>query len=279
MKIAIASGKGGTGKTTVSVALAQAFKTPVCLIDCDVEEPNSAFFLKPDPESRQDVTVPVPQIDADACTACGACSEFCVFNALAVAGETAMVFSELCHSCGGCVKICPENAITEEPAEIGQISCGKSGSITTLEGRLKIGSAMAPPLIRAAKKAAPADMPVLIDAPPGTSCPMITAVSGTDFVVLVTEPTPFGLNDLVLAVETVRKLGLRYGVIINRSDSGDDRVVRYCEEENIRILLQIPESRQIAEAYSRGDGLLTAEPDLADRFRAMIREIKVEIEQ
>jgi len=279
MKIAIASGKGGTGKTTVSVALAQAFETPVCLIDCDVEEPNSAFFLKPKPESQQVVTVPVPQINADICTACGACSEFCVFNALAVAGETAMVFPELCHSCGGCVMICPENAITEEPEEIGEINRGTNGSITTLEGRLKIGNAMAPPLIRAAKKAAPPGMPVLIDAPPGTSCPMITAVSGTDFVVLVTEPTPFGLNDLILAVETVRTLGLKCGVVINRSDSGDDRVVRYCEEEKIRILLQIPESRKIAEAYSRGDGLLTAEPELTDRFREMIREIKLETEQ
>jgi len=279
MKIAIASGKGGTGKTTVSVALAQAFETPVCLIDCDVEEPNSAFFLKPTPESRQDVTVPVPQINADACTACGACSEFCVFNALAVAGETAMVFPELCHSCGGCVMICSENAITEEPEKIGEISRGKTGSITTLEGRLKIGNAMAPPLIRAAKKAAPAGMPVLIDAPPGTSCPMITAVSGTDFVVLVTEPTPFGLNDLALAVETVRTLGLTYGVVINRSDSGDDRVVRYCEEENIRILLQIPESRKIAEAYSRGDGLLTAEPSLRKEFQELIRIIEQETRQ
>ena len=276
MIIATASGKGGTGKTTVSVALAQAFETPVCLIDCDVEEPNSAFFLKLEPESRQEVTVPVPQIDADACTACGACSKFCVFNAIAVAGETAMVFPELCHSCGGCVMVCPENAISEAPVPIGEISCGKTGFITALEGRLQIGNAMAPPLIRASKKAAPAGMPVLIDAPPGTSCPMITAVTGTDFVILVTEPTPFGLNDLILAVETVRKLGLKYGVIINRSDSGDDRVVRYCEEEKIRILLQIPESRKIAEAYSRGDGLLTAEPDLTDRFREIIREIELE---
>ncbi len=279
MKIATASGKGGTGKTTVSVALAQAFETPVCLIDCDVEEPNSAFFLKPDPESRQDVTVPVPKINADVCTACGACSAFCVFNAIAVAGESAMVFPELCHSCGGCMKICPEHAITEEPVQVGEINRGTSGRITALEGRLKIGSAMAPPLIRAAKKAAPPGVPVLIDAPPGTSCPMITAVSGSDFVVLVTEPTPFGLNDLILAVETVRTLGIPFGVIINRSDSGDDRVVRYCEKEAIRILLQIPESRKIAEAYSRGDGLLSAEPELADRFREIIRNIESETER
>jgi MinD superfamily P-loop ATPase len=279
MKIAIASGKGGTGKTTVSVALAQAFGEPICLIDSDVEEPNSAFFTKPDIESKRDVTVPVPLINRDACTGCGACSSFCVFNAIAVGGKTALVFPELCHSCGGCTRICPENAITEQPEVIGELTRGQAGHITTLEGRLKIGCAMAPPLIRAVKKAAPEGMPVLIDAPPGTSCPMITAVTGADFVILVTEPTPFGLNDLALAVETVRKLGLPFGVIINRSDAGDDRVVRYCEDENIRLLLQIPESRKIAEAYSRGDGLLSAEPELANRVRDIIRTIQQEIAQ
>ncbi|MBC8206862.1 MAG: ATP-binding protein [Kiritimatiellaeota bacterium] len=274
MKIVIASGKGGTGKTTVSVALAQAFDGPVCLIDADVEEPNSAFFMKPIIESKRDVTVPVPQIDSEKCTACGVCSSLCVFNAIAVAGQSALVFPELCHSCGGCVRICPQNAITEQPSGIGEITRGQAAHITTLEGRLNIGSAMAPPLIRAVKKAAPEGMPVLIDAPPGTSCPMITAVTGADFVVLVTEPTPFGLNDLVLAVETVRKLGLPCGVIINRSDSGDDRVVRYCEEEKIRVLLQIPESRKIAEAYSRGDSLLTAKPELIHAFRKLLEEIR-----
>ncbi len=279
MKIAIASGKGGTGKTTVSVALAQAFGEPICLIDSDVEEPNSAFFTKPEIESTQDVTVPVPSINRDACTSCGECSRVCVFNAIAVGGKTALVFPELCHSCGGCARICPENAITEQPETIGHISRGQAGHITTFEGKLNIGCAMAPPLIRAVKKAAPQGMPVLIDAPPGTSCPMITAVSGADFVVLVTEPTPFGLNDLALAVETVRKLGLPFGVIVNRSDAGDDRVVRYCETEKIRLLLQIPESRKIAEAYSRGDSLLSAEPQLADRFRTIIRTIQSEIAQ
>jgi MinD superfamily P-loop ATPase len=279
MKIATASGKGGTGKTTVSVALAEAFGEPICLIDSDVEEPNSSFFTKPEIQSTETVTVPVPVIDSFACRACAVCSNLCVFNAIAIAGQTAMVFPELCHSCGGCTLGCPHNAITEKPSEIGQITRGQAGHITTLEGKLKIGSAMAPPLIRAVKKAAPEGMPVLIDAPPGTSCPMITAVTGTDFVVLVTEPTPFGLNDLILAVETVRKLGLRFGVIINRSDSGDDRVVRYCEDEQIRLLLQIPESRKIAEAYSRGDSLLSAEPELADRFRDIIRTIQSEIAQ
>lgn len=278
MKIAIASGKGGTGKTTLSVALAQTFSEPVCLIDSDVEEPNSALFTHPDATGSQPVSVPVPTIDSDRCTHCGACSELCVFNAIAIAGQTALVFPELCHSCGGCARICPADAIRETPVSIGEIRRGKAGSITTLEGRLKVGCAMAPPLIRAVKKAAPAGMPTLIDAPPGTACPMITAVSGCDFVVLVTEPTPFGLNDLKLAVETVRTLGLPFGVIINRSDAGDERVARYCADEQIRILVQIPESRAVAEAYSRGEGLLAAEPQLAERLRAVLQEIKTEIE-
>ncbi len=274
MRISVASGKGGTGKTTVSVAFAQAFGGPVCLIDCDVEEPNSAFFTRPDIESRETVSVPVPEIDTGKCTACGACSNICAFNAIAVAGDSAIVFPELCHSCGGCAWLCPEDAITEKPQPIGEISRGQAGPITTLEGKLKIGNAMAPPLIRAVKKAAPANLPVLIDAPPGTSCPMITAVSGCDFVILVTEPTPFGLNDLKLAVETVRKLGLPFGTVINRSDSGDNRVVRYCEEEKIRILLQIPESRKIAEAYSRGGTILSAEPALKEQFQTLSHSIK-----
>lgn len=273
MKIAVASGKGGTGKTTVSVALAQAFDNPVCLIDCDVEEPNSAFFTKPAIESQQDVSVPVPEIDTRKCIACSACSELCVFNAIAVAGTSAMIFPELCHSCGGCIRICPENAITEKPRPIGKLTQGQVEHITTLEGRLKIGCAMAPPLIRAAKKAAP-DLPILIDAPPGTSCPMITAVSGCDFVILVTEPTPFGLNDLKLAVETVHTLGLPFGVIINRADAGDNRVVRYCEEEQIRILLQISESRKIALAYSNGESILSAEPDLKPEFQTLLESIR-----
>ena len=277
MKIAVASGKGGTGKTTVSVALAQAFDEPVCLIDADVEEPNSAFFLKPDVAESEIISVPVPSIDADTCTACGACSNLCVFNAIAVGGKTALVFPELCHSCGGCARICPANAITEVPEKIGELTRGQTGSITTFEGRLNVGCAMAPPLIRAAKKAAPADRPILIDSPPGTACPMITAVSGTDFVILVTEPTPFGLNDLKLAVETVRTLGLPFGVVINRADAGDDRVVRYCNEENIQLLLQIPESRDIAEAYSRGESMLEAEPALNAGFRNIIRTIRKEV--
>jgi len=274
MQIAIASGKGGTGKTTLSIALAQAWDGPVQLLDCDVEEPNAALFLNLASTTEQAVSVPVPVVDSSRCTGCGQCSKICQFNALAVAGRTVLVFDDLCHSCGGCERICPEHAITEQPRSVGKIVRGQSGNIQFTEGRLNIGHAMAPPVIRAVKKAADPELPVLIDCPPGTSCPMITAVKGSDYVILVTEPTPFGLHDLILAVETVRLLNLPFGVLINRSDAGDNRVVEYCEKENIRLLLQIPESRKIAEAYSRGETLLSAAPELRPVFQEMIQVIQ-----
>jgi MinD superfamily P-loop ATPase len=274
MQIAIASGKGGTGKTTLSVALAQVWDGPVQLLDCDVEEPNAALFLNLENTTEQAVSVPVPVVDSSRCTGCGQCSTICQFNTLAVAGKTVLVFDDLCHSCGGCARVCPEHAITEQPRSVGKIVRGQSGNIRFIEGRLNIGHAMAPPVIRAVKTAADPTLPVLIDCPPGTSCPMITAVKGSDYVILVTEPTPFGLHDLTLAVETVRLLNLPFGVLINRSDSGDNRVVEYCEKENIRLLLQIPESRKIAEATSRGESILSATPELAAALHALLKELQ-----
>jgi MinD superfamily P-loop ATPase len=274
MQIAIASGKGGTGKTTIAVALAQSWDGPVQLLDCDVEEPNAALFMSLENSTEQTVSVPVPVVDLLRCTDCGLCAEICQFNALAVAGKTVLVFDELCHSCGGCARICPEQAITEQPRRIGKIRTGQIGTIRLTEGRLDIGRAMVPPLIRAVKKSVDPKLPVLIDCPPGTSCPMITAIKGSDFVILVTEPTPFGLHDLTLAVETVRLLNLPFGVLINRSDAGDNRVVEYCKNENIRLLLQIPESRKIAEAYSRGESILSAAPELAAALHALLKEIQ-----
>jgi MinD superfamily P-loop ATPase len=274
MQIAIASGKGGTGKTTLSVALAQAWDGPVQLLDCDVEEPNAALFLTLENAEEKPVFVPVPAADAARCTGCGKCAEFCEFNALAVAGKSVLVFQELCHSCGGCMRICPEQALREVAQPVGKIKTATCGSIQFIEGRLDIGRAMAPPVIRAAKQESDPALPRLIDCPPGASCPMITAVKGSDFVMLVTEPTPFGLHDLTLAVKTVRTLGLSFGVVINRADSGDDRVVSYCETEGIRILLQIPESRKIAEACSRGESLLTAEPALRDPLKKLLEGLR-----
>jgi MinD superfamily P-loop ATPase len=274
MQIAIASGKGGTGKTTLSVALAQAWDGPIQLLDCDVEEPNASIFLTLENQTEKRVSVPVPAVDSARCTGCGKCAAICQFNALAVAGKTVLVFAELCHSCGGCEKICLEKAITEVPLSVGTIRQGQSGNIAFIEGRLDIGLAMAPPIIRAVKKTADPKLPILIDCPPGTSCPMITAVKGSDFVILVTEPTPFGLHDLTLAVETMRLLKLPFGVIVNRSDAGDNRVVEYCEKEKIRLLLQIQESRKIAEAYSRGNSILSAAPELVSSLRNLLETIR-----
>jgi len=274
MKIAIASGKGGTGKTTLSIALAQAWDGPVQLLDCDVEAPNASIFLSLETATEQAVTVPIPVVDSSRCTGCGKCAAICEFNALAVASKSVLVFEELCHSCGGCARICPEKAITEQPRKIGTIRTGQIGTIRLTEGRLDIGRAMAPPLIRAVKKSADPALPILIDCPPGTSCPMITATQGSDYAILVTEPTPFGLHDLTLAVETVRLLNIPFGVVINRSDAGDNRVVQYCQKENIPLLLQIPESRKIAEATSRGETLLSAEPSLKKALHDIVRSFQ-----
>ncbi len=273
MQIAVASGKGGTGKTTFSVGLAQSYDKPLIYLDCDVEEPNGAIFLKPEQETETAVNVLVPQIDSEHCIACGKCSDLCQFNAVITLGGKAMVFPEMCHSCGGCAAICPTGAIREVDNKIGSIKCGFSGSITTFEGVLDIGHAMAPPVIRAVKQNIVDETLNIIDCPPGTSCPLLAAVKGVDFVILVTEPTPFGLHDLKLSVETMRELELPFGVVINRSDSGDDRVVKYCKEEGIPLLMQIPESRKIAEAYSRGESIVSADPELKEKLSKLLADL------
>jgi len=277
MRIAVASGKGGTGKTTLSVALVQACDEPICYVDCDVEEPNGFLFLRPENIVQQPVPVLIPEVDKERCTGCGACSEICEFNAVVAVAGRALVFPELCHSCGGCAEVCPEGAMVEKPVKIGTVSTGTSGCFQTLEGSLNVGQMMAPPVIRAAKKEIPPEVLTVIDCPPGTACPMITAVRGADFVLLVTEPTPFGLNDLTLAVETLRGMELPFGVVINRADAGDNRVVAYCRVEKILALLQIPESRKIAEALSRGEGLLTAKPALKAEFQELIQTIQKKV--
>lgn len=274
MKIALASGKGGTGKTTLSVALALASADPVQLLDCDVEEPNSHLFLNTKDTEKRGVTTPVPVIDQDACTHCGACARFCEFNALAALPSKTMVFADLCHGCGGCMRICPEHAISEEGKSIGTVSIETQDHITFIQGLMNIGVAMAPPVIRAVKDHIDPNKTVIIDCPPGTSCSLITAVTGVDYAILVTEPTPFGLHDLSLAVETMRVLNIPFGVAINRSDSGDNRVVKYCESENIPVLLEIPESRNVAEAYSRGKSLIDALPEMKPALQSMMTRIE-----
>ncbi len=256
MKIAIASGKGGTGKTTIATNLAFCLARQgrdVQLLDCDVEEPNCHIFVKPVIDVSQPATVPVPKVNEEKCIGCGTCGEVCQYSAIVCMKGKVLVFPELCHGCGGCMRFCPEKAITEEGREVGVVETGRAKGFRFGQGRLRIGEAMAPPLIKAVKQAAVPNEVTIIDAPPGTSCPVIEAVRDSDFVILATEPTPFGLNDLKLAVEMVRVLDISFAVAINRCDVGDDGVKNYCKEEGIEIILEIPHDRRIAEAYSRGD--------------------------
>ena len=274
MIVAIASGKGGTGKTTVAVGLALSLEGEVRLLDCDVEAPNCHIFLKPDIRHRENVGLPVPQVDAEKCNRCGKCSELCQYNAIAVVKTGALVFTELCHGCGGCTQVCPEGAISEVSRPLGVLEIGRADGVDFVHGRLRVGEAMSPPLIRAVKKHARNDGITIIDCPPGTSCPVITAMKGCDYVVLVTEPTPFGLHDLTLAVETARRMRLPFGVIINRADVGDDRVRRYCSDERIPVLLEIPDDRRIAEGYSRGQAATETVPALRAAFERLHADIE-----
>jgi MinD superfamily P-loop ATPase len=279
MIIAVASGKGGTGKTTLATNLAKSIGNRVELIDCDVEEPNSHLFLKPQFEKSEQVHVPRPQVDLDKCTYCGECAKICRFSAIVVVKSHVLVFPELCHGCGGCSRVCPEEAISEIPKAIGILEKGRSNAVAFVHGRLEVGEAMSPPLIKAARSLAQKDGVVIIDAPPGTSCPVIAAVKGSDYCILVTEPTPFGLNDLRLAVEVVRELAIPSGVVINRSDIGDGAVKEFCLGEDIPVLMEIPEDRRIAEAYSRGDMMIDVIPEYKVKFQKLFAHIKELIEE
>ncbi|HPK54558.1 MAG TPA: ATP-binding protein, partial [Smithellaceae bacterium] len=252
MKIAIASGKGGTGKTTISVNLAQMYAAPVQLLDCDVEEPNAHLFLRRERINEEIVSIPTPVVSEKLCNGCGECSRFCEYHAIAVLGKEPLIFPEMCHGCGGCKMVCPTKAIAEVERRIGILETSISDNITLISGRLDVGVPLAPPLIRALKKKICANLPTVIDAPPGTSCPVIAAVRDTDLVLLVTEPTPFGLHDLRLAVDMIRVLRIPCGVIVNRMGIGDERVHSFCQKEKIPVLLNIPDDRRIAENYSRG---------------------------
>lgn len=269
MVICVASGKGGTGKTTIATNLAVALEQPVHLLDCDVEEPNAHLFLQPHLTDIQEVRVEVPEIDLSRCTFCGACQEICQFNALAILPDTALTFPDLCHSCGGCFLICPADAVRPAQRLVGVVESGHRGQVRFTHGRLQVGEAQAPPLIRRVKReASPAGL-TIIDAPPGTSCPVVTALWGADYALLVTEPTPFGLHDLELAVAVTRELDLPSGLVINRADLGDSRVHDYAARENLPILLEIPFDREAAAASAQGRLLVEALPG----WRALMREL------
>ncbi len=274
MIISVASGKGGTGKTTVATNLGVAIKSNVQILDCDVEEPNAHLFLNPRINEKETVFTPVPKIDEEKCTYCKKCVEICRFRAIAVLAETVLTFPELCHSCGGCMEICPEKAISETGRELGIIEKGRINGIDFVHGRLRVGEAMSPPLIRKVRSFVQPDKINIIDAPPGTSCPVITATKDTDFVLMVTEPTPFGLHDLELAVEAVKLLGIPCGLVINRSDIGNDDVKKYANQKNLPILMEIPFERRIAEVYSKGRLIVEEMPEWKEKFIGLYNSIK-----
>jgi MinD superfamily P-loop ATPase len=279
MIISVASGKGGTGKTTVATNLAVCLEGDVQLLDCDVEEPNAHLFIRPHIQKVETITTPVPEVDLQKCTFCGKCAEICQFKAIAVLGTTVLTFHELCHSCRGCVRVCPENAISETGRELGIIEQGHRNGLDFVHGKLRVGEAMSPPLIRKVRQYARPNALTIIDAPPGTSCPVIASMKGADFVLLVTEPTPFGLHDLTLAVGAVRILGIPCGLVINRADMGDDRVWAYAKKEGLPILMEIPFDRRIAEAYSKGEMLVKVMPEWKERFLNLHQSIERTIAQ
>jgi MinD superfamily P-loop ATPase len=276
MIISVASGKGGTGKTLVATSLVLSLKDShkVTLLDCDVEEPNGHVFLRPVLTSHKPVNILVPIVAEDKCTHCGKCAEVCAYHAIAVLGDSVLTFPQLCHGCGACSYLCPEEAISEEPRETGVVEWGHSKGIGFVHGVLNVGEPMAPPVIRQVKEVASGNGVAIRDIPPGTSCPVVEAIKGSDFCLLVTEPTPFGLNDLALAVDMVRELGVPCGVILNRAGLGDNKVEEYCREQKISILLTIPLDTEIARLYSRGITLVEGMPQWKGSFLGLFERIK-----
>lgn len=277
MKITIASGKGGTGKTTVAVNLAETINSKVTLVDCDVEEPNDHLFFNGKIIESLEVTTTVPHIQASLCSNCGKCSEFCQFNAIASFINHTMVFPELCHSCQGCHIVCPTNAIYYIPRRIGVIESIEIGKNLLIQGKLDVGIPSATPLVRFLKKQLNQHQLVIIDAPPGTSCPVVASIQNSDYVLLVTEPTPFGLNDLILTVDLVRELKIPFGVVVNRYGIGDDHVQQFCNKNKISILANIPNDKRIAETYSCGGLIVEKIPEYQITFQNLFTSILKEM--
>ncbi len=273
MILSIASGKGGTGKTTVAVNMALSLKD-VQLLDCDVEEPNAHLFLHPRINEEKPVCVSTPHVDEELCDHCRKCSEFCEFNALFVTPEEVLVFGELCHSCGGCLLACPRNAITEKGRKIGEVKIGAGEGVELVYGELDVGEPMAIPVIKDVKKQVKGGKTLIIDSPPGASCPVIESVRGSDYCLLVSEPTPFGLHDLKIMIQVLEELNVPFGVIINRAGIGDRKIHGFCEEKGVPILLEIPFQRRIAELYSRGVPFSLEMPEWKESFRTVFDEVR-----
>lgn len=278
MKIAVASGKGGTGKTTIATNLAASISGTATLLDCDVEEPNAHLFLKPEFIRSNPVDVFVPAIDSEKCNGCRACVDICRFNALTAVGSQVLVFPELCHSCRGCQLVCPEQAVTAQSRTIGWIESAQRNDLLFTHGRMRVGEAMAPPLINAVKQEAPQKGHIIIDAPPGTSCPVITTIKTCDFVLLVTEPTPFGLHDLKLAAAVVKSLAIPCGIVLNRSDIGDESVIRFAAENDLEILLKLQYDVEIARSYANGILLVEQDEHYLTIFQNLLGRIETQLE-
>jgi len=272
MKIAIASGKGGTGKTTVAVNLALSL-VDVQYIDCDVEEPNGYLFFNPEIKKAYNAHVLIPEINIDKCVLCGKCSSVCEYKALAKLPTAILVFKELCHGCGACSYLCPEKAITETKREIGIIETGSCENIVFAHGKLNVGEPMAPPLIREVLRNQSDGLTVIIDSPPGTSCPMVSAVKDADYVLLVTEPTVFGLNDLQIAVEVISKMSIPFSVLINKSNDDDTIIENFCNVKNIPVLMKLPFDPDIAKLYSRAIPMVHNNTQMKKRFIKLFEDI------
>jgi MinD superfamily P-loop ATPase len=273
MIVAVASGKGGTGKTSVAVNMALSIDN-VQLVDCDVEEPNAHLFLNPKISQTQAVTVSVPIVNEKLCDHCGKCALFCQYNALFVGSDKVLVFPDLCHSCGGCALVCPKEAISEHQHKIGTLKLGSTDDLELAYGELEVGEPMSVPVIREVKRHIRKDKNVILDSPPGTSCPVIQTVKDSDFCILVTEPTPFGLHDLKIMIQVLENMRIPSGIVINRAGVGDNRVYEYCKEKSIPILLEIPYARKIAELYSRGIPFSQQMPEWKAKFQTLFNTVR-----
>ena len=271
--ISVASGKGGTGKTSVAVNMAISIGK-VQLLDCDVEEPNAHLILHPKIINEEPAYMLVPNLNERLCDYCGKCANFCQYNAIFVIHEKILIFPELCHGCGGCILICPKKAIKEGKHKIGTLKRGYKGDLELVYGELEVGKPMATPLIRQVKRLIDKSKNVILDAPPGTSCPMIETVKGSDFCILVTEPTPFGLHDLKITVQVLEDMRIPFGVIVNRAGIGDKKVYDYCNNKGIPILLEIPYERRIAELYSKGVPFSLEMTEYKEKFQKLFNDVK-----